>query len=203
MRLGIGMMSNRDWKPRFGIGLVMLTNHLGKRGIKGRKLEDMTLHPMLNCSIPQKGRRMVLEDAIKENCTHLLFVDDDMVFHADSMDYLARGDHAMIAANYQSRSNVGESTAISLEGGRLSSKGKTGQEEVDRVGFGLALIDLSYVKKMPQPWFAVPWLPEKHTELGEDYFFCMLLKKHGGKIFVDHDVSNNVIHMGETDLRTP
>jgi hypothetical protein len=212
MKLAVGVVSNRDWRPSFGMSLVKLVTHLATAGINARgdkpvELEALDVLPRMAGSALVRGRRLLMQDAIDGGFTHLLSLDDDMIYPHDCLDYFCRSDEAMIAANYCSRNNAGKPVAVKPgDGGvpqHVMSKGFTGQEEVHRTGFGVALIDVTKVAAMPQPWFATPWIDDIKTELTEDYWFCVQLHKAGHKVIIDHDVSNNTLHMTDTALPTP
>src|SRR5512139_4338352 len=108
MRVAIGVLSARDWKPQFGISLTHLFAHIAGHD----KTEGVGLIPYLNCSLVPRGRRVVVEDALRDGYTHLLFVDDDMYFPPEIFDHLSKHDKPMVAVNYQTKS--GKSAAVSL-----------------------------------------------------------------------------------------
>ena len=58
------------------------------------------------------------------------------------------------------------------------------------------LIKLEILKKIPKPWFLVTYDIEEDEFTGEDWFFCGVLEKAGIEIFIDHDLSKHVGHMG-------
>ena len=70
-------------------------------------------------------------------------------------------------------------------------------QETHQVGFGVMLVNTEVYRKVPLPWFSFEWLPEKQIYRGEDYFFCMKVRAAGYPIFIDHDVSKEVRHLGE------
>lgn len=62
------------------------------------------------------------------------------------------------------------------------------------------LIDLSIFKDItpwPQPLFSQRWIEEIQDYSGEDWGFCEWLEEHGIPIFIDHELSNQVGHIGE------
>lgn len=61
----------------------------------------------------------------------------------------------------------------------------------DRVGTGLVLIDVRQVRQWSReyngPWFARTYKDERQTVLdfGEDFFFCAICHRMGGRIWID------------------
>lgn len=201
MRLGVTIVSNRDWKPKFGVALVMLLNHIAKT-------TDIRFLPQIQNSLLPKGRRLAIEQAVMTGCTHLLTLDDDMMFAPNVVDLMMRGFGdtrcALVLANYQNKTSPGRPTTQRLKpDGKpefVESKDKTGLEEVARGGLGLALMDIEKVNSLERPLFAVAWLPDIGAEYGEDLFFCDKVRKAGFKVLVDHDASNRTRHIGEVEL---
>jgi hypothetical protein len=85
----------------------------------------------------------------------------------------------------------------------INSYGKTGLEEVYRVGLGMCLIRLDVLKNIPAPLFEVKWLPEHNTYQGEDVYLCNALRNKGIKLYVDHTASNLVGHIGDYSYEFP
>lgn len=203
MHLALCIVSARDWKPHFGISLVHMVATLPN--LRG-KVKTFAVMPRPHCSAVAKGRRLVIGDAIEGGFTHALCIDDDMMFPPEALEVMIDRGKPFVAANYLGKH--GTNTAIVLSDKDLecdtpvSSKGKTGIEEVHRVGFGLVLFELEPVRAMRQPIFTMPWIVERETELGEDYYFCLQWRKTGNGIWVDHDVSNKVQHITDTGLET-
>ena len=196
MRLAVGLISGRDWRPAFGLSLIALLDHATN---KDSPFEEVHLCPRVNCSLPPSGRRIVVSDAYKRKCTHLLFIDDDMIFPRETANLLAAHGKPFVAANYQNRS-LPRPTVLGLDRHLLLSKDKDGLEEVGRVGFGVVWLDLAVLADVPKPWFAAPYDPETERETGEDYFFCDQWRAAGHKIYVDHGLSNAVFHICEARL---
>jgi hypothetical protein len=137
-------------------------------------------------------------DAVsKIGATHLSFIDSDMMFPKDSIERLRSRDKDIIGANYIQRVEQEKWTAMINHQG-VSSVGKTGIQEVDSIGMGLVLIKTDVLKKLPLPRFNMPWMGTYY--LGEDIYFCELARKYGYKIWIDHDLSQNVHHVGKIKL---
>jgi len=59
------------------------------------------------------------------------------------------------------------------------------------------LIKTSVFESLPQPWF----MEDPIKEIGEDVHFCNLAREHGFQVFIDHDLSKDVMHIGEFEYR--
>lgn len=132
-------------------------------------------------------RTDLVKAAIKSHLSHVLFIDSDMRFPADTIQRLMKHRLDIVAANCVHRGS--QKTT-----GDIESKGKTGIEEIEKIGFGVTLIRTEVFLKIPEPWFATPYDGERFV--GEDVFFCHKVRESGIKIFVDHDLSLEVKHEG-------
>lgn len=148
------------------------------------------------CSNIAQARNDFVQEAIDGGFTHLLFLDDDMTFPFDLLDSLGKYDAPVVAANCCQKKLPLTFTAIGLDQQRVDSTGKTGYEQVDRVGMAVCLIDLSIFMDLPEPWFNFEWHPKRKRLIGEDYYFCRLLARHNIPIIIDHDASQHIGHIG-------
>lgn len=202
VRLYIAVPSCRDWKVRFGSSFMGLIHNVMNIGLTDRKLTAIYLNAMAGASILSRARQLALNDAIKGGFTHLLMLDDDMTFPGNTVDRLLQHEKPFVAANY-CRKVPGEPVSISfdLNGKSIDSAGKTGLEEVMFVGAGLNLIDLEAIKHISPPHFCVVWDEQRQDYWGEDMFFCNKLRSEGIPIFIDHDLSQKVGHVGDYEFR--
>lgn len=188
MKTYIAIPSCRDWKPHFGASLCGLVRKMTQDGT------DFIINAMMGTSVLPRARQMAMEHAIELGYTHILFLDDDMGFDDTLFERLNSG-LSIVAANYSNKSPARNPQCHGLDGNPLSSVGKTGVEEVGWVGFGAILIDLSCMKDIPKPWFETRWVPERNAFIGEDYFFCGLVRSRGQKIYINHEISCS--HIGD------
>ncbi len=200
MRLFIGIPSNRDHSPDFVASLVALVQNAAVNGLMGgaasRKLEDLRVCIKVNCSNIATGRNDLVQGAIDGGFTHILFLDDDMTFRFDMLDDLCKYDAPVVAANCCQKREEIVFTAVGLDKKRVDSRGKTGWEQVMRVGTGIMLVDISIFKDLPKPWFNFEWNEASGRLIGEDYYFCRMLNRNNIPIIIDHDVSQHIGHVG-------
>lgn len=145
------------------------------------------------------NREMLVDGVIEKDFTHILFIDDDMKFEPDILHVLARKKKDIVVANYKKKlQGEQEWVATGLNKRDIrSQKHCVGLEEALHVGFGLSLISLEVFKKIEKPWFPVPYNLSTSNYVSEDYMFCRAAREAGYKIYVDHDASRRVKHIGD------
>lgn len=147
------------------------------------------------------NRTLLVHKAVEMKATHILFVDSDMRFPPDALERLLVHKKDIVGANYQARTNS-ETTA--RKDGKFVPLGKQGIEEVDTMGFGLILIDLnvftSPIRSVPPNCFSMPFDTSIGLFVGEDVYFCTMARDKGFRVWVDHDLSNQVKHLGTKEL---
>ncbi len=193
MRVYIAVCSSRDWKPRFGGSLCGLIDACHKGG----KIETF-LNILQGASVLPRARQLAIQEAMKGDYSHILMLDDDMMFPSDLLASFLSHDVSIVGINY-ARKNPQTPTPMTcdLDGKIVPSKGKTGVEEIGWLGFGAILINLDAIKPIELPWFEMRWMNETNDFMGEDYYFCMKARTHGVKLYVDHDVSAKCAHIGD------
>lgn len=148
------------------------------------------------------NRITLVRAAIQNNASHILFIDSDMRFPNDTLEKLLSHNKDIIGANCRQRTQDAWTATKNLE--FISSYNKTGLEEVDTIGMGVTLIDMnvftSSFRKIKEPWFQTPYHTLDKKLVGEDVYFCTIAKENGFKIWVDHDLSQDVKHISTTEL---
>jgi hypothetical protein len=160
-------------------------------------LEAVDLLLKENVSNLSNGREAVLSEATGRGFTHLLFVDDDMMFPPETARRLAAAKRAVIGVNYVTKDPSGpKPTVLGLDGSYRNSAKCAGIEEVGGMGLGLVLIRLKAVEDIPAPRFPVQWSPQHQLYRGEDYAFCDILAERKVRLYCDHDLSKEIGHVG-------
>ena len=103
MKLFVGVCSARDAKVSFSASLVNLWTYLMARGVNGQGLEMLRLRQKEHVSILSNGRQRLVSEAQSLGASHMLFLDDDMVFPANAVDLLARHDKPVVGINYRKK----------------------------------------------------------------------------------------------------
>ena len=197
MRLHVAVPVCRDIKAGAVSSLAALTHKLTATGLNGKPLEALSLKIMQGVSLLPRGRQMALDDALLNGFTHILMIDDDMVYTPEVIDMIASRNLDFVACNYQRKLENGGWIAMGKDGCYINSDSGQGVEEAAWVGLGLALVKTEPLLKVSKPHFEVRWIPEKQDYLGEDMFFCHKVREAGIKIHIDHDASRLVQHVGD------
>ena len=144
------------------------------------KPKDHILITLAGALTPFAREKIVLK-ALKENCTHLLFIDSDMTFGPDALEKLDGKKDIMAGLFFKRYSPYDPAFTVN---DKVVIPDKL--IEVDWVGLAFTLIDMKIFKTMPRPWFELDFNPE-HI-VGEDVLFCVKAKKLGFKVWVDPKV---------------
>jgi hypothetical protein len=198
-KIAIGIPCYMTWVPEFGISLVNLMAQLMTRQVPGYASNQVELIHKQSSILP-KVREEIVADAILKGCEWLLFLDCDQTFPPDTVHRLIARQCPVIGANYPTKAIGGNPTArkrgAPIEGDKVFTLPEsTGVEEVWRIGTGVLLINLETFRYLEQPWFNTDFRKESGF-VGEDWWFCEKLEQLGVPIFVDHDLSKEVMHWG-------
>ena len=145
-------------------------------------------------------------DAMQEGCTHILFIDSDMRFPQDMIGRLIKHDLDIVATNCaRRRMPTGPTAQLYKENGERelvwTMPESTGLQEVGSVGMGVMLIKANVFRALAEPWFETPWRMDKRGYIGEDVYFCQKAAAAGFKIWIDHDVSKEIGHIGTFEFK--
>lgn len=147
-------------------------------------------------------RQNLAETVLSCGASHLLFIDSDMRFPVSTVKRLLKADRPVMGANCRIRTANG-TTARRLVNGvwqMVDSANSTGYEEVDVLGFGVTLINMKVFQKLERPWFAMPWDSQSNNYVGEDVYFSFKARDAGFGIWIDHDLSREIGHIGNVTL---
>ena len=144
---------------------------------------------MLNTRVPMqmflgigclidKNRNTIVTQAIEQGCSHILFVDTDMVFKPEAINQLINHDLDIVGARYNKRIFPIVSTVPNI----------TELSEVPFIPAGFMLVDIEVFKKIGEPYFSFT-----DTE-SEDVYFCQKAIKNGYKVMCDPTIE--VGHLG-------
>lgn len=158
-----------------------------------------------------KAREELARAAIDSGADFVLWVDTDMSFPKDALLQLLARRKEMVGINYSSRGMPPHFVALKhIESGEkrarrlVTDADSTGVEPVLAVGFGLVLMRTSVLRAVQHAprmfWF--DWDEENQQHMGEDVFFCHLVRDAGISVYVDHDLSKDCSHVGQFEYRT-
>lgn len=152
-------------------------------------------------------RKTLVDNALKEDCTHVLFVDSDMRFPKDTIQRLLDADVPVIAANCARRRMPTSPTATQWDKAQEKATRiytfpeTTGYQEVDTIGCGVMMVKTEVFREVPRPWFQMPWHEKLQCFVGEDIYFCRSCQSRGIPIYIDHDLSKEIGHLGEWEFK--
>lgn len=197
MRLAIGGPTRDSVPAAFAVDVAQLYAYTRERGPWG---SDVTVGFVASTYI-HVGREWFLEAAIKQGATHVLWLDTDVTVPRETAVLLALHDQPIVACNYRVRQASGLFTAH-RDGQRIEThQHSTGLEAVEYCGMGAMLMRTDAVADLGRPWFR-HGLNELGGDIGEDVMFCRGLTRAGHTIYIDHDLSKQVGHIGQHTYRT-
>ena len=186
------------------------------RGPDGEQTKALHTIFVSGSILPDQRQRLVAE-AWARDCTHILWLDSDMSFPADTIPHLLSridDEHLVVGANYARKNFEGLTTSY-VESpeyiGQLFTKdGDKGLVEVKHLGFGCMLMHIGVLDAIDLPFFKFETLADVNQRLGkpsstkdclkaqgEDVYFCAKLREAGVKLWVDQELSQLVNHVGD------
>lgn len=158
----------------------------------------VTLHIPIYFSFPISGyspynRNQSVEQAKKMNATHIMFIDNDMIFTPQDVQTLIDHKKAVIGAKYHLRDRDGYATMFWRDGAYVMSDGQEkGLFSCASIGTGFMLVDMGVFKKIEKPYFDTKFVGD--TLNTEDVEFCKKCLLAGIEIWCDNDRS--IGHIG-------
>jgi hypothetical protein len=131
----------------------------------------------------------------------VLWLDTDMGFPREAAVLLAMHEQPIVGCNYRVRQESGLFTAQRGRERVPTLDASAGLEAVDALGFGCVLMRTDLVTNLARPWFR-HGLNEESGDIGEDIMFCRALREAGHTVYLDHDLSKVVTHVGQYTYRT-
>lgn len=199
VHLTVLVPSNENWHADFALSLIGLHQMLNYQPLS----EDFK-HNIIN----QRGsllpyiRQDLAQQAIAGGATHLLWLDSDMKFPPNLAHRLFKHQLPVVACNYVKRQIPAMPNSKDKNGKVLATNPDSkGLQEASSAGFGAVLMDVKVLQAMEKPWFDLVWMQkpgkDKPEMMGEDvFFFHKMAHFTEYRLFVDHDTSQRVAHLG-------
>lgn len=189
-KIAVAVITNRRVRPKTMQSLADLISHTEHNVLPIVATEGYTI---------AENRSYCVFKAINEGCTHILFIDDDMTFPADTLEQMLSLEKEIVGVNSYSRKLPLTSTVGFIdENGDLAKTPEEIPEEpftAYHIGMGVALIDMSVFSKIQKPWFRFETAQTGQTLNGEDGWFCDRARDAGYEIWVDPRLS--IGHLGD------
>jgi hypothetical protein len=186
----------------FTMALADLMGFTGTQLVSQRML-DLTLANTEGTYIAS-NRQDLAEYAMQVGADYILWLDDDMEFPRDALMRLWLHNESIVGANYTTRKMPVIPLAIldfddeGKEVPRLLTTEKSrGLQQVAALGFGCLLMHTDVLKRIEPPWFENYWRRDLHRWVGEDIDFFRKVRAAGIKVYVDHDLSKEIGHVGK------
>jgi len=137
-----------------------------------------------------------------ERFTHLLWLDDDMVFNPDLACFLIkRPELDMVSALYYGREKplpVVYTEQFEGEGDKYKHHNLVNPPEhifaCAAVGFGAMMMRRDVLDRVPEPWFTIDW------RAGEDIAFCVKAREYGITVWCEGGYT--IGHIGDPRVVT-
>jgi len=141
-------------------------------------------------------RNSITLRALELDCTHVIFLDADMVYPIDTITKLLKHDKEIVGALTFRRRPDFEPLCFDGEPFKMTQIDPIPEElfEVTATGTGCLMIKTDVFENMDYPWFEFD-THDGHL-VGEDINFCYKARKKGFKIYVDPTVRTE--HLSQT-----
>jgi GT2 family glycosyltransferase len=158
-----------------------------------------------NGTILSEQRSELAKLALLGGADWTVWFDADMRFPIDTIERLLAHNKPIVMAGYPTRKPpaieptqyADDETTIRV----YTEKSSTGLQEIASGGFGCVAVHRSVFESMDAPWFHIPWNEkELKFDCGEDIYFCRKARKAGHKIYLDHDLSKEIAHIGQYEF---
>jgi hypothetical protein len=158
----------------------------------------------MRCVEDAKATKIKTNDGQEHGCSHLLFLDSDMVFPKETLVRLLSHNKLIVGALYSRR--VAPFTNLGLPMDKSVTGATTGLLEMEWLATGCLLIDMRVFDMIPEydehgPVFGYRWMADLKEYEREDIRFCRLAREAGIQLWGDVDLSMHVGHIGQAIYR--
>jgi len=145
------------------------------------------------------NREELVEQALSHHCSHLWFVDTDMIFQPDTLERLLAHNVDIVGAYYPVRQRDQSYSTLKVDDNGVITPllpplptrcfSQVNGKPLATIPTGMMLINLDVLAKMSPPYFRC------ERPVGEDVYFCAHMYKAGVTLWCDPTIK--VGHMGE------
>jgi hypothetical protein len=146
---------------------------------------------------PARNRNLMIQQALEHDCSHILFLDDDVAFPTNLLTSLIKHDKDVVTALYLMRSYPHQPIIFDYAddegkcGWHFPSDKESGLIKIVNCGLGSVLIKAEVFKKLKKPWITLGELEKDHW--CDDISFFNRVRAAGFEIYCDLDI--HVGHM--------
>jgi hypothetical protein len=166
-------------------------------------------------SVVAVNRDNAVKAARGAGCSHVLFLDSDMVFPSWALDHLLARGKDIVGCVYPRRV-----APYNILGSLMGVPDCSDLRQGFELGMGCMLIDVRVFDRLEAPYFRMPAIPsfdkvpaelagfdlagyEPPTLMGEDYYFCKAARRAGFTVWADMPLSMELGHIGTVVHRIP
>lgn len=175
-KIAIGLPTNRGLKPKCLQSLLEMLAY---------KAYDYHIVVSTKGYNTAENRNYIAAQAVREECTHLFLVDDDMIYAPDTLEKLVASMKPIIGAKYHVRRDVEEGNPDVIEYLNDEDKDRTDIFDCKAIAGGCLLISTEVLKNVPQPHFWYKIFPNGMVEMSNDWWFCEKAREAGYEIWCD------------------
>jgi len=201
---------NRTCHADYMMSILKLVSYMHGNGLDG------TFYPIFFDSLISRARNAAAAEFLDSDCTHLLFIDADINFEPEHVSKLILSDKDVICSPYPKKyfkfdqinsKSPGELVDFAVSGNIKFHSDK--EFEIDTVATGFLLIKRNVFTKLIQAYRDIEYINDidgygvgkkmwdffkvninSQTKIyeSEDWGFCSLWKKIGGKVYARNDI---------------
>lgn len=196
-RIAVCIASSGHCKTQFAASLGALMAYFPSRPLAPECPEQYIGQFLVESSSLAHNQHQLVLKAREWKATHILWLEDDMQFPPDALHCLYARRQMWVGANYPVRSGPPfTNTALALTKERVRTRAESsGLESVLYTGYGVTLMDITLFDRVDAPWFEMSWLGDGHYAT-TDWYLSEKVRAAGIPIYVDHDLSKRVGHVG-------
>jgi hypothetical protein len=219
VNVGVCIPTHDNVPAYFAYDLAQMLSYTARFYNQPGVIDVLSLH-MVKGTYVHSARMGLAAECLKNNVDWLLFLDSDMRFPKDTLVRLLSHGKAFVGTNYPRRGIPPKWVAIKKtvttdeDGNKvpgellITTPESTGLEEVEALGFGCVILHRSVFDAMVQIhqpkekgyFWMFEWDKDAQTHIGEDVFFCRLAREAGATVYVDHDLSKELKHIGQLEF---
>lgn len=155
------------------------------------------------CSVIDHGRNVALQQVYTGDCSHILFLDSDMTYPANTLHRLLSHNKDIVGASYCTRvmphgmvhRNLNKSSTLPPIENYSNDAPGSALHEVQSLGGGCLLIRREVLDAFPLPVFQSLWISTEIPQ-GEDRGFCLKARELGFKVWMDVPLTYEMGHCG-------
>lgn len=189
------------WDAQFGMSLCGLVTAFNSHRVENYKSQEIEILSSKGSILPNL-RWDAVRAAKTMKADYLLFLDSDQTFPKTTLHQLVGHQKDIVAANIATKRIPAQPTARAFSAAMTqgipiyTDLESQGLERVWRIGCGVMLIAKRVFEKLGPGAFAMPYNEEWDKYQGEDWSLCETASRLGFEIYIDHDLSKHVGHVG-------